>query len=164
MTPETQHADSRAEKEAQQNLLIWKLTQLAQQKGDRLTDVADKLGISYPYLSALLRGTRPITQASKSTLAAMAHYLDVPVAQAFVWAGVLTSEDFFQPKRLESDLETLYAALLSHPDFGAYAPTRARWAALDTPTKVLIAALFERASGQRFMAEISVPVYEQAPA
>ena len=142
------------------NLLLWRLARRMRDSGDSLQSAAAKLGISYPYLQALLRGQRPVAQSSKSVLAAIASYLDIPVAQAYIWSGALTAEDFFRKPTLVSELDALYEKLLHSTEFGAYMPTTDQWGALDTNVKVLIAALYEKASGDLVLepVRVSIPI------
>lgn len=139
------------------NLLLWRLTVRARERGHTAHDLAHALGISYPYLQALLRGERPIAGASKSVLSAMAAYLGVSVAQAFVWAGVLVAEDFFYQPTLQNNLSLLYDALLHDSDVGPFAPPPEKWRELPDDIKVFIAALYERASGRRFLDPVKIP-------
>lgn len=146
---------------AGQNLLVIMLTRQIAAREWTLHDAAAALGVSYPYLQALLRGQRPISQASKTVLAAMAEFLDIPVAQAYIWSGALTAEDFFRKRSLDAELRGLYERLLAHPDFGAYAPTTQEWAALHPNLRILIAALYERATGERVLSPVSVPTEDE---
>ena len=139
------------------NLLLWSLARKRRDSGDSLQSAAAKLGISYPYLQALLRGQRQVAQSSKPVLAAIANYLDIPVAQAYIWSGALTAEDFFRKPTLASELDALYETLLQSAEFGAHVPTADQWRALDTNLKVLIAALYEKASGVRILEPVRVP-------
>ena len=139
------------------NLLLSLLASKMRECGDTLNSSAAKLGISYPYLQALLRGQRPVAQASKSVLAAISDYLDIPVAQAYIWSGALTVEDFFRKPTLASELDALYEKLVHSTEFGAYMPTADQWGALDANVKVLIAALYEKTSGDRVLEPVRVP-------
>ena len=146
-------------KQSSVNLLCL-LARKMRDSGDTQKSAAAKLGISYPYLQALLLGQRPVAQSSKSVLAAIASYLDIPVAQAYIWSGALTVEDFFRKPTLASELDALYEKLLHSAEFGAYMPTTDQWGALDTNVKVLIAALYEKASGDLVLepVRVSIPI------
>lgn len=139
------------------NLLLWRLTVRARERGHSAHDLAHVLGISYPYLQALLRGARPIEGASKTVLSAMAEYLGVSVAQAFVWAGVLVAQDFFYQPTLENNLARLYDAMLNDSEIGPFTPPPEKWRDLPGDIKVFIAALYERASGRRFLDPVKIP-------
>ena len=140
------------------NILLRLLAHTMRNSGDSLQSAAAKLGISYPYLQALLRGQRPVERASKPVLAAISSYLDIPVAQAYIWSGALMAEDFFRQPTLASELDALYEKLLHSTEFGAYAPPPDQWGALDTNVKALIAALHEKASGDRVLEPVCVPI------
>lgn len=145
------------------NILLWRLAVMAQERGESAQDVARQIKVSYPYFMALLRGQRPIENASKEVLTAIANYLGISVAQAYVWAGVLRAEDFFSPKSLQTEMADLYRHMMSNPEFGTYVPTPDEWRSLPTTTKVLIAALYERATGERFLSALMVPGLGDAP-
>jgi transcriptional regulator with XRE-family HTH domain len=153
----TDSASLDSAKDPKNNILIWYLTREIAERGWTIHDAATAIDVSYPYLQALLRGQRPIAQASKSVLAAMANFLDVPVAQAFIWSGALTAEDFFRKRSLESEMSNLYEQMLESEDFGAYMPTATAWTSLDINIRVLIAALYERVTGERILAPVTVP-------
>lgn len=154
---QTDSASSDSTKEPKNNILIWYLTREIAERGWTIHDAATAIEVSYPYLQALLRGQRPIAQASKSVLAAMANFLDIPVAQAFIWSGALTAEDFFRKRSLDTEMSNLYEQMLESEDFGAYMPTATAWASLDNNIRVLIAALYERVTGKRILSPVTVP-------
>ena len=75
-----QHEQSGEQSGSGGNILLWRLARKRMDAGDTLQSAAAKLGISYPYLQALLGGQRPVERASKPVLAAISSYLDIPVA------------------------------------------------------------------------------------
>lgn len=123
------------------------LTSEMTRRKERTQDLAAALGIAYPYLMALMRQDRAVPNVSREILESAAHYLNIPVAQAFLLSGALKEADFFHQKRLPDEINALFAAMRSHADWADWAPDAETWQSLPDRVKLFTGMLFERATG-----------------
>lgn len=126
--------------------LMQMLADEAIRRGDKPKDLAVALGISYMYMLMLMRGARNPNGMSRQSLVACSKYLDVPVAQAFMWAGVLEAEDFVHKSKFQSQSTDIYEIMARQPDVGAFMPDEDVWNALPFSAKLAMATLFEQAT------------------
>jgi transcriptional regulator with XRE-family HTH domain len=110
--------------------------------GERPTDVAKFLDITYPYLMALARNERSISGLPKEKLRKIAEYLDVPVGQVFLLAKILQPTDFDVDKDGKL-LEGTRVAMLGDPFWRGFAPTEKEWKRLPKHVQAFIAMLYE---------------------
>lgn len=136
-----------------QPVLMEMLTEAAKARGDTPHELASEIGIGYPYLMALMRGSRPTATMEREKLVLAADYLDVSVAQVYIWAGALSPADFFARSTLNKELGTLYLAMRNHPDWGPYCPDQKEWDAIDDDNrmKLMLALLFEQVTGNQYL-------------
>lgn len=134
-------------------VLMEMLTEASKMRGQTPHELAHALGIGYPYLMALMRGSRPTATLEREKLVQAADYLDVSVAQAYIWAGALSPADFFSRSTLNKELGTLYLAIRNHPDWGPYCPDQKEWDAIDDDNrmKLMLALLFEHVTGNQYL-------------
>lgn len=107
------------------------------------TQLADRLGISYPYLMLLRRGERKTEEISMRTIRQMAEFLDLPALMVMQLAGIVVPLDFYYRPTLQSQIEMAYSELRSDPKFGGFAPERQDWDSLTDNMKLLVAVLFQ---------------------
>lgn len=141
-------------------VLMEALTDAAAIRGETPAELASHLNIGYPYMMALMRGSRPTSELPRKTLEAAADYLDVTVAQAYIWAGALHPTDFISKPRMRKEMATLYRALQDHDDWGGFCPTKAEWARLPDTSRTLIALLFEQVIGTQYLSRTHIPASE----
>jgi hypothetical protein len=154
------HAAS-ASKEKTTSALMSKLWEQAAANNHSLTELADLLDISYPYLMALARGERPPEKMDRDHLVSAAKYLNLPVGQVYLLAGSLTPEDFiFEPTKDEK-MQHALAAMRNDPLWAAYAPNKNVWQHVDPSVKLLICLLYERAARTSFFDGTEAPVYPE---
>lgn len=110
-------------------------------------DLAEKIGVSYPYLMLLLSGGRDTRNLSRKMLMNCASYLGIPVAEAYLLAGVLEPTDFVCNESFEQMKWPMYDAIASNPLYGPFMPTRQEWHSLSDPLKLLVIFSFEQATG-----------------
>ncbi len=137
-------------------VLMEALTDAATIRGETPTELGAHLNIGYPYLMSLMRGSRPTSELPRKTLEAAADYLDVTVAQAYIWAGALHPTDFISKPRVRKEMATLYRALQEHDDWGGFCPTKAEWAKLPETSRMLIALLFEQVIGTQYLSRTHI--------
>lgn len=142
---------------ARSNILVARLTATMRERGDSNAEAAKSMDVGYAYYMALLRGERPIQDASKSHLAKFAKYLGVSTAQAFIWAGALSASDFFYEKSVAQELHAVYTHMLSNDQLAHLAPSKMMWDNMPLDQRILIAGLYEQATGLKFLSRVKVP-------
>ena len=141
--------------------LMSKLWEQAAANKESLTELAERLDISYPYLLALARGERPTDKMDRAQLVNAAKYLNLSVGQVYLLAGALHPEDFiFEPTRDEK-MQYALAAMSKDPLWTAYAPNEKVWKHADQSLKLLICLLYERAAKTTFFDGTEAPVYPE---
>ncbi|MCL4722877.1 MAG: helix-turn-helix transcriptional regulator [Rhodocyclaceae bacterium] len=119
-------------------------------KGHTTHDLAEALGVAYPYLMALARGERKLPSVSREFLVNAAGYLNIPVAQAYILSGALKPTDFYHEDTLQAEIANLYDAIGKHPHWCGFLPSKKTWAGLPKNVKLLIGMFFERVTGKTF--------------
>lgn len=120
----------------------------AHNRGHGPRDLASNLNIGYAYLTQLLRGLKPVNRISRKTLIAAAKYLDVPVAQVYLWAGAIHPTDFVHESKFEMSTGDIYTNMRRHPKWGGFMPSEKEWVSLPKTTQLVITLLFESATGE----------------
>lgn len=119
----------------------------AQNQGDAPVDLAKHLGIGYVYLTQLLSGKSNTAKLGRDILVAAAKYLDVPVAEAYLWAGALQSTDFVHEGKFEALSGDIFDIMSRHPCWGGFMPSREEWDKMSSRARLFIALAFEQATG-----------------
>lgn len=122
-------------------------------RGEAPADLASQLGITYAYLMALARGERPIDHASRPVFVAAAKYLKLPVAQTYLLADALFTEDFAYEPDLDEKFDRIHQSMLNDPVWCGYAPSQKEWRLLDKKIKMFLSLLYERNGQTRFFSE-----------
>lgn len=79
------------------NLLAQRINVRRLESGQSLADLTIELGVSYSYLVSVLSNAERARSISREFVVRIANYLNVSVAQVYIWAGILTAQDFFEP-------------------------------------------------------------------
>lgn len=137
-----------------QNVLIRALWQSMNKRNHTVHGLASVLNVTYGYLLALARGERPMNMVSHDILVRAAQYLQIPVAQAYVWAGVLQPSDFYNARSLRYELDNLYEDLMSNTGVNMFAPSREVWESLPDSAKLTIGLLYEQVREKQFITQI----------
>jgi len=130
--------------------LVLRLLEEGAARGLDKAGIADEIGITYPYFCALTNGSRPISGISHDKLRSIGHFLGIPFVQVLMLAEIVTPSDFAmdQKTELQRTLELAWTNMRAHPEWGRAAPTPSEWAELGTNTKIGIALMWEKISGQ----------------
>lgn len=138
--------------------LMSRLWEQAAANNESLQELADRLdNISYPYLMALARGERPTEKMERKYLVSAAKYLNLPVGQVYLLAGVMSPEDFiFEPTK-EEKMQHVLAAMRNDPLWAAYAPNEKVWQHADPSLKLLVCLLYERGARTSFFDGTETP-------
>lgn len=119
----------------------------AHNRGEGASELAAHLGIGYVYLTQLLRGVRPVDKLGRQAFINAAKYLNVPVAQIYLWAGALEPTDFINDFEFEVLAGDAHDIMSRHTEWGGFTPHRAEWDLMPESAKVMIMLLFERVTG-----------------
>ncbi len=130
--------------------LIEMLKKRADKNQDAMHHVAEHLGISSSYLSAIYRGVRPISGLPREALVNASHYLNLPVAQIYILAEVMTVNDFVTEQDAVVICERVHDAMCLDPKWAGYVPAFSTWTAMPMSVKILIGLLYESSGGPRF--------------
>lgn len=123
----------------------------AQNRQETPVQLAQRLGIGYVYLTQLLRGEKDTAKLGRDHLVAAAAYLDVPVAEVYLWAGALQSSDFVHEGKFRALSGDIFDVMSRHPHWGGFMPTRSEWDDLSDRAKVFVTLAFESATGYTVM-------------
>ncbi len=118
------------------------------------TQLAKKLDIAYSYLVALTSGARMIANAERQRIEKFADYLDVPVAQIYIWGGLLMPKDFIVHTNLDKALDNIFSIMGSDNTLTGILPTPDEWAdgnEFSERSKLLIAQLYELYSNRMML-------------
>jgi hypothetical protein len=104
--------------------LMHALAEEAMNRGQGPAELANEIGISYPYLTTLMHGKKPASALNLKTLKTIATYLKVPEIKVLAWAGIINKDSFFceetHPARIWGDDE--YSTLWRYASWGALLP------------------------------------------
>lgn len=123
------------------------LVEEATHRGQKAAELAQELGIGYVYLTQLVRGKKPASQLSRPKLINAAHYLGIPVAQAYLWADALEPTDFVHTGKYEANTRDVWLCMSKHPEWGGFMPKLAEWKKLDAKIRLALTFAFEQATG-----------------
>lgn len=129
--------------------LMAALWNAARAKGHSQKQLAEALGVSFPYLSGLLTGVKPVPQMSHEKLRVAAQYLDVPVAQVFLMAEILKRDDFIVRADLERELGRRVETMRADPMWCALAPSETTWKRMPVEARISMCALYDRVSAKQ---------------
>lgn len=143
--------------------LIDLLLEKARERGINRSQLADELGITYPYLRALASGGRPISGLTEEKQRNIAKFLDCSVIQVKMRAEILVPEDFLCDAEVSvmEQLETVISLMREHPDWGNLAPTEDEWNALSQNTKIGFGLLWERELGRELLQKVQLVMVER---
>lgn len=119
------------------------------QDGLTLDELAARLSIGQSYLWQLLRGVRRTEVAGDDFLRAAAAYLGVPAVTAYLLAGKLRADDFFEVPTdgWSSCLEVALRKIAESRFAEDAAVTHTALSCLPAEVKLLLVQLFEHATG-----------------
>jgi transcriptional regulator with XRE-family HTH domain len=135
----------------------------AQHLGPR--DLAGMLGISYPYLMHLSKGRRQADGPrgiDREVLKRAAEFLEIPVAQAYVLAGILRPEDFYYKPTLDEKIEAAYQNMRENGLWSGFAPSEAHWGRLPKDVKLTLAVLYEQVVNQDLLDKMVIRIEKEA--
>lgn len=119
----------------------------AQNRQETPTDLAQHLGIGYVYMTQLLSGKKDTAKLGRDILVASAAYLDVPVAEAYLWAGALQPTDFVHVGKFKAMSGDIFDVMSRHPHWGGFMPTRDEWDGMSERARIFVTLAFESATG-----------------
>lgn len=109
-------------------------------------EFASLIGLSPSYTSSLMSGSRPWDGTDRDTKIKIAKFLGLPLISVLMLAGIVEPKDFVFDDSIDASLDNAYGGLKAHPVWGAFC-TRREWDPLPLNTKILIALLYESATG-----------------
>lgn len=142
-------------------VLIDRLNELGWDKNQ----AAEAIGITYPYLRALLNGARPLSGLSEDKLRNIAYLIRRTYAQTLMLAGSLRPEDFFegQESAIKEQIDKAIEGMRRHPDWSNVAPNETEWESLSFNTKIGIVLMWERVFGQELIQKAPMIIVEREP-
>lgn len=129
----------------------------AQNRNETPAELAKRLGIGYVYLTQLLRGKKDTAGLGRKILVAAAEYLDVPIAEVYLWAGVLQPTDFVHEGKFKAMSGEQFDVMSRHPQWGGFMPTRKEWDAMSDRARLLVVLAFEQVTGVTLIDKTMVP-------
>ena len=117
-----------------------------------IKDAAAKLGLSYIHVASLLNGTRRFSGLAQDSQKRIAKFLGISKIQFFVLCGMLSPKDLLPNNSTDSLSETMQQ-IQSDPTLQMFAPSKAEIETASESVKVLLAALYEKATSKSFQVQ-----------
>lgn len=111
-------------------------------------ELARILGVGYAYLMALARGDRPTEGLRREALVRAARYLSIPVAQAYLLAGVLEPSDFLVDESPLRRAECVIEAMRQDPAWCGFVPPASVLREMDENLVLLISQMYLKLVGE----------------
>lgn len=137
--------------------LIARLWEEMSRRGHTTKQLAETLGITYIYLMALARGEKPIYQLGRDVLVRAAEYLNAPVAQTYLLAGVLNPEDFVLTPTLEDRMARVRDAMAHDTMWSGMELSDEVWNETPQEARLLICMLYEQAAKTTWLDWTMIP-------
>lgn len=154
MPPELESAPSNPEgtdAPLKGGVLIEALRHRGVELGMSTAEIAEQLGLSYSYYSALITGRRPIPSIRSETFRAAAAFLRTSVVQVLIWAEAISLLDFHYADTLADSLDVSFAKMHRDPEWGAVVPPLPIWNETPVQSKLAIVLLYERLANKRLL-------------
>lgn len=128
----------------------WQLTDAIRARQQVLVltqaDVAERFGVSPNHLSALLSGTRWWGTMDAAKLEIVAQFLNASKASVYLYAEILTPNDFVVPDEVERMLEQVGQAILSDNRMPSIVPNMEAWNSLPRWARLAMGYLYQEFS------------------
>ena len=130
-----------------ENRLIRMLQLKMAEEGCKTTEMAQRMGVRYSYLAALVNGNRDIKSANRETFEAFSKLLEIPVAQAYLMAGKFTPGDFVTPGTRSKKVKHVFELIKKDPQFKGILPEDVKFDGVDKDLLLLIVLLYCELNG-----------------
>ncbi len=117
-------------------------------------EVADRVGVSYVYMTSLLSGGRRFGGLDDDKKRALAKFLGLPMVQVLVLCDSLRAEDFAVEQDLGDRLRLSFRKLQMDPVYCVTAPTSEEWEQMPISGKLMLALLYERVADEEIIRKI----------
>lgn len=135
----------------EQTSLMSYLAAEANARNETPNDLAHSLGIGYVYLTQLLNGKKDTAKLGRDILVSAARYLDVPVAEVYLWAGALKPTDFVHEGKFAQISGDAFDVMSRHPFWGGFMPSREEWDHMSQRTRLFVVLAFEQATNETLL-------------
>ncbi|WP_051849335.1 hypothetical protein [Thiomonas sp. FB-Cd] len=126
------------------------LVRCAAERGQSITQLAEALGYSYPYINLLMSGLRRVDQVSDDFVQACAVYLRLPRLAVLMMSGRLKAEDFFEVGAFRAKaVEAAMRCIEDDPQWGSLLTPELRKASPES--RFCLVKLYESATGRRLL-------------
>ena len=133
-------------------VLMAALVRCAAERGQSISQLAEALGYSYPYLNLLMSGLRRVDQISDDFARACAAYLQVPRVAVLMMSGRLKPDDFFEIGRFGAGmLEPAMQYIAHDPEWSGLLTAQLRSASAQS--KYCLVKMYEQATGRKLLAD-----------
>ncbi|MBW4048806.1 MAG: helix-turn-helix transcriptional regulator [Proteobacteria bacterium] len=140
-------------------LLMAALVRCAAERGQSISQLAEALGYSYPYINLLMSGLRKVDQVSDDFARACAVYLRVPRLAVLMMAGRLKPEDFFETQAFKA--KAVESAMKLIEDDPVWAPlVTAELRTAKAESQYCLVKMYEAATSKKLLdGELDVTVF-----
>ena len=131
-------------------VLMAALVRCAAERGQSISQLAEALGYSYPYLNLLMSGLRKVDQISDDFARACAVYLRVPRLAVLIMSGRLKADDFFEAQVFKAKaVDAAMRFIEDDPQWGALVTAELRTAKPES--RFCLVKLYESATGRKLL-------------
>lgn len=143
------HSKTALGSESDGELLLKKLVNEAENRGDSLQALADHLGIGYTRLAQLRRKEAQIKNSKQHVLIQAASYLRLPPLITMALAGAIRLSDFVWPaeESIEQRIAQVFEDIRQDPTLGGFLPTEL--ASVTLNVRVFVVFLYLELRAQR---------------
>lgn len=135
--------------------LAHRIREAQEKRGFNLGELAGLLGMSKPYLTAILSGDRPIDRLNSHYLDAIASFLSIPKAQVYNLAEILLPEDFVIKENIDDTLDEIHRRIKYDTFWMHLVPPYDEWKTMPIKTKLLIAYMYETIAHEKIIQGIT---------
>ncbi len=131
-------------------VLMAALMRCASERGQSISQLAEALGYSYPYINLLMSGLRRVDQVSDDFSRACAVYLRVPRLAVLMMSGRLKADDFFEAQVFKAKaVDAAMRFIEDDPQWGALVTAELRTAKPES--RFCLVKLYESATGRKLL-------------
>jgi transcriptional regulator with XRE-family HTH domain len=127
-----------------------------------LSELAEVLKMSKPYLIALLNGKRSIAGIRKKYEESIAQFLQIPCIQVAVLSERYRPNDFTYHPTLSQELDRMIKHMRNDPLWLKLAPSEEDWKKTPLRSRTVMAMLYEQISHLRFIEGVTSFQFEEA--
>lgn len=138
--------------------LLGAINAMAASRQQSFQEACHAMEISPTFLAEIFapRSRKTVDQLSNAYLKQIAAYLEVPLAQVYILAGILSPTDFVVENSFEKDFRRVLATMRQDALWTGVVPPDESFDQTGTDIKLLVALLYERVTAKTLLAKAGI--------